>query len=48
MEKEEISFSLDAIQEPVSLQEPIYNDGAESIYIMDQVKDGKNTDENVG
>ena len=45
VEKEEISFSLDAIQEPVSLQEPIYNDGAESIYIMDQVKDGKNTDE---
>ncbi len=45
VEKEEISFSLDAIQEPVSLQEPVYNDGAESIYIMDQVKDSKNTDE---
>lgn len=45
VEKEEISFSLDAIQDPVSLQEPVYNDGAESIYIMDQVKDSKNTDE---
>lgn len=44
--KEEISFSLDAIQDPVSLQEPIYNDGSESIYIMDQVKDSKNSDEN--
>ena len=44
--KEEIAFSLDAIQDPVSLQEPVYNDGAESIYIMDQVKDSKNTDEN--
>ena len=43
--KEDIAFSLDAIQDPVSLQEPIYNDGAESIYIMDQVKDSKNTDE---
>lgn len=45
VEKETVSFSLDAIQDPVSLQEPIYNDGAESIYIMDQVKDSKNTDE---
>ena len=44
--KEEIAFSLDAIQDPVSLQEPIYNDGSESIYIMDQVKDSKNSDEN--
>ncbi len=43
--KEDIAFSLDAIQDPVSLQEPIYNDGSESIYIMDQVKDRKNTDE---
>lgn len=45
VEVEEIAFSLDAIQDPVSLQEPIYNDGTESIYIMDQVKDSKNTDE---
>ena len=45
VDKEEIAFSFDAIQDPVSLQEPVYNDGAESIYIMDQVKDSKNTDE---
>ncbi|MCI8546122.1 MAG: RNA polymerase sporulation sigma factor SigG [Clostridia bacterium] len=45
VEPEEIAFSLDAIQDPVSLQEPVYNDGADSIYIMDQVKDVKNTDE---
>lgn len=45
VEREDISFSFDAIQDPVSLQEPVYNDGAESIYIMDQVKDSKNTDE---
>lgn len=45
VEKEEVAFSFDAIQDPVSLQEPVYSDGAESIYIMDQVKDSKNTDE---
>ena len=45
VEKEEISFCLDAIQDPVSLQEPVYNDGSDSVYIMDQVKDKKNTDE---
>ena len=45
VEKEEIAFSLDAIQDPISLQEPIYNDGSDSIYIMDQVKDKRNTDE---
>lgn len=43
--KEEIVLSLDAIQDPVSLQEPIYNDGSDSIYIMDQISDKKNTDE---
>ena len=43
--KEEIVMSLDAIQDPVSLQEPIYNEGSENIYMMDQIKDTKNTDE---
>ena len=45
VEKEEVAFSLDAIQDPVSLQEPIYKDGTENLYIMDQVKDTKNIDE---
>lgn len=45
IEKEEIVNSLDAIQDPLSLQEPVYNDGADSLYIMDQVKDKKNTDD---
>lgn len=45
VEKEDIAFSLDAIQDPVSLQEPVYNDGTDGIYVMDQVKDTKNTDE---
>ncbi len=43
--KEEIAFSLDAIQDPISLHEPVYNDGVDNIYIMDQVSDPKNTDE---
>ncbi|MCL2354345.1 MAG: RNA polymerase sporulation sigma factor SigG [Oscillospiraceae bacterium] len=43
--KEEVVMSLEAIQDPMSLQEPVYNEGSESIYIMDQVKDSKNTDE---
>lgn len=44
--KEDVVFALDAITEPVSLFEPVYHDGGEAIYVMDQVKDSKNTDEN--
>lgn len=43
--KESIALSLDAIQDTISLQEPVYNDGAENIYVMDQIKDNKNSDE---
>ncbi len=42
--QEEIVFALDAIQDPVSLFEPIYNDGGDPIYVMDQLSDDKNTD----
>lgn len=45
VEKEEIAMCLDAIQEPISLQEPVYGDGNENIYVLDQVKDKKNTDD---
>ena len=45
VEREEISFCLDSIQDPVSLQEPIYKDGTENLYIMDQIRDNKNIDE---
>lgn len=45
IDKEDVVISLDSIQDPISLQEPVYNEGAESIYVMDQVKDVKNTDE---
>jgi len=43
--REEVVFALDAIQEPVSLFEPIYNDGGDPILVMDQISDEKNTDE---
>lgn len=43
--REEIVFALDAIQEPVSLFEPIYNDGGDPILVMDQISDDKNTDD---
>lgn len=44
--KEEVVFALDAIQDPISLFESVYHDGGDAIYVMDQVKDDKNTDEN--
>ena len=43
--KEDVVFALDAIAEPVSLFEPIYHDGGEAIFVMDQVKDTKNSDD---
>lgn len=39
VEPEEVSLSLGAIQDPVSLQEPVFNDGTENIFIIDQVSD---------
>ena len=45
VEKEEVALSLDAIQDPISLQEPIYKDDSENLYIMDQIRDNKNIDE---
>ena len=45
LSREEVVFALDAIQDPVSLFEPIYHDGGDAIYVMYQVKDEKNEDE---
>ncbi|NLC12086.1 MAG: RNA polymerase sporulation sigma factor SigG [Firmicutes bacterium] len=44
LKREEIVFALDSIQEPVSLFEPIYHDGGDPIYVMDQINDVKNDD----
>ena len=46
IKREEVVFAMDAICDPVSLYEPIYSDGGESICVMDQVSDTKNIDEN--
>jgi RNA polymerase sporulation-specific sigma factor len=45
LKREDIVFALDAIQEPVSLFEPIYHDGGDPIFVMDQISDEKNQDE---
>lgn len=42
--REEVIFAMDAIQEPVSLFEPIYHDGGDPIFVMDQISDEKNHD----
>ncbi|WP_047151563.1 RNA polymerase sporulation sigma factor SigG [Aneurinibacillus tyrosinisolvens] len=42
--KEDVVFALDAIQDPVSLFEPIYQDGGDPIFVMDQISDEKNKD----
>lgn len=44
MKKKDVVYALDAIQEPVSLFEPVYNDGEDALYVMDQLKDDKNSD----
>lgn len=46
MEKEEIIHALDAIQSPMSLYEPVYSEGGDTLYVMDQVSDKKNREEN--
>lgn len=45
MPREEIVFAMDAIADPVSLSEPVYSDSGDTVCVMDQVKDTKNTDE---
>ena len=42
---EAVSYAMEAIVEPVSLYDPVYNDGGDSVYIMDQVGDTENTPE---
>ena len=44
--KEEVVFALDAILDPVSLFEPVFHDGTDTVCVMDQVGDTKNTDDN--
>lgn len=43
--KEDVVFALEAIQEPVSLFEPIFHDSGDPIFVMDQIKDDKGGDD---
>lgn len=45
LKREDVVFAMDAIVDPVSLYEPVYSDGGDTICVMDQVRDRKNTDE---
>ena len=45
LRREDVVFAMDAISDPVSLYESVYNDGGESICVMDQIGDPCNTDE---
>lgn len=42
--REDVVFALEAIQDPVSLFEPVFNDGGDSLYIMDQITDERKPD----
>lgn len=45
IEKEMIVYALDAIQNPVSLFEPVYTEGGDTLYVMDQISDTKNKED---
>lgn len=45
IKRAEVVFALDSICDPVSLYEPVYSDSGESVCVMDQIGDTKNTDE---
>ena len=46
VDKEDIVMALDAIQSPVSLFEPVYTEGGDTLYVMDQISDKKNKEDN--
>ncbi len=42
--EETVTYAMDAIQDPVSLYEPVYHDGGDPLLVMDQIGDEKNSD----
>lgn len=44
--KEDIVYAMDAIQSPLSLYDPVYSEGGDTLYVMDQISDKKNKEEN--
>ena len=45
VEPEDVVYALDAIQSPVSLYDPVYDQGGDNLYVMDQISDKKNKEE---
>lgn len=45
VQREDVVMALDSIQDPVSLFEPVFHDDGDAIYVMDQIRDAKNTEE---
>lgn len=45
LDVESVVMALDAIQDPISLFDPVYQDNGDAIFVMDQVQDKKDTDE---
>ncbi len=45
LKEEDVVMALDAIQEPMSLNEPIYHDNGDALYVMDQIRDDHNGEE---
>ena len=45
MKEEDVAFALEAIQDPVSLYEPVYHDDGDALFVMDQIRDDKDGDE---
>ena len=45
LRREDVVMALDAVVEPISLSEPLYSDGGDTVCVMDQLRDKKNTDE---
>lgn len=43
--KEDIVYAMDSIQSPMSLYEPVYSDGGDALYVMDQISDKKNKED---
>lgn len=43
--KEEVVYALDALQSPMSLYEPVFNEGGDTLYVMDQISDKKNRED---
>lgn len=46
IDKKDVDMALEAISDPISLFDPVYHDGADAVFIMDQISDEKNIDEN--